>query len=77
MRRNDALEAVIAELRKWGITPIVEPGGKHLRVRWMTSRPRMTTVSRAASGGWGVAKKARCDVRRQLREDGYTRKLGT
>jgi hypothetical protein len=72
-RRNDALEAVLAELKSWGITDVVvEAGGKHWRVCWNSGRPRMMSVSFAGGGGWGVAKKARCNVRRQLREDGYT-----
>jgi hypothetical protein len=74
MRRKALLDVVLTELRNQGIQEVtIENGGKHVLVRWNSrGRIRTTTVSHSGSRNWRVPHYLRADVRRMLRQDGYT-----
>jgi hypothetical protein len=70
-RRNETLDAIIAELQTARIPFEIKPGGKHGVVEWFAlGRRRKTTFSYNAGGSWNAPHNARADVRRRLRADG-------
>ena len=74
-RRNENLEALLAQLHLAGVKDIDQEQTKnHLKVRWRvapTTPERMYVI--AGSGSDRLArKKIACDVRRYLRMDGVS-----
>jgi hypothetical protein len=71
MSRNDTLDAILGELRRAGISPTVEHGSNHIKVRWVGAggRPAMAIAPHGshANGYWRGPKLARATVRRSLR----------
>lgn len=68
---NEELDMAVSELGRFGITPTVEHGGKHLRLRWHhEGAPRSTTVA-ASSSDYRAPMNVRKQVRAILRQDGF------
>lgn len=68
---NAELDMAVSELGRFGITPNVEHGGKHLRLRWdHNGQPRSTTVAVSASD-FRAPLNVRKQVRAILRQDGF------
>jgi len=67
---NAELDMALSELGHVGIRPLVEHGGKHLRLFWKNgAEPRSTTVSVSASD-YRAPMNVRKQVRAILRQDG-------
>lgn len=70
MRRNPEVDAVLTELRTFGIKHQVDETGKHPQVIWFHKRKkRIVTCGKTASDHRALANN-RALVRRMLREDG-------
>lgn len=69
--RNDHIDAVMAELSRFGIQGVLGERGKHLEVRWRyaSGQERFIIVPKTPSDHRG-ALNCRSDTRRLLREDG-------
>lgn len=68
--QNAELDMALAELDRVGIKPLVEHGGKHLRLRWRhRGENRSTTVALSASD-YRAPLNVRKQVRAILRQDG-------
>jgi hypothetical protein len=72
MARDDVLEVVLAELRRYGIKPQVEPTtGGHYSVRWqLEGKPKRIVLVAGTPSDHRTRLNARAEVRRYLRADG-------